>query len=31
MPDNPRELHGAGLGMRRALLGPLHVDGARGR
>ncbi len=25
MPDNPRELHGAGLGMRRALLGPLHA------
>ncbi|MEE4145977.1 MAG: DUF692 domain-containing protein [Halieaceae bacterium] len=24
MPDNPRELHGAGLGMRRALLSPLH-------
>ena len=24
MPDNPRELRGAGLGMRRALLGPLH-------
>ncbi len=25
MPDNPRELHGAGLGMRRALLGSLHA------
>ena len=25
MPDSPRELHGAGLGMRRALLGPLHA------
>lgn len=25
MPDSPRELHGAGLGMRRALLGSLHA------
>jgi uncharacterized protein (UPF0276 family) len=24
MPETPRELHGAGLGLRRALLGPLH-------